>query len=255
MVVQIAAATPDEAVAAARLVAHDCAGVDLNMGCPQPNATTGGMGAALLDADKHQTACDIIAALRKELPASVLVSAKIRLIGGLADPAARHEETRKLLRRLEAAGAQALAVHLRIRPERRSAPAHLDDVGALEGAVSVPLLVNGDVWHRQAGEAICAEYPGIAGAMLARGAQWNASVFGPADARWTLRQAAQELVRVGVEVDNPFRNTKYCVQQILRESKALNKDIGELVTRSKDWDMLCRAVGVSRKRKLDEAQA
>lgn len=48
LVFQIGSANPELAVEAAKLVAGDVAGIDLNSGCPKPFSTSGGMGAALL---------------------------------------------------------------------------------------------------------------------------------------------------------------------------------------------------------------
>ena len=48
LVFQLGTSDPDRAVAAARAVAGDVAGIDVNAGCPKPFSTSGGMGAALL---------------------------------------------------------------------------------------------------------------------------------------------------------------------------------------------------------------
>src|SRR2546430_7008294 len=48
LIFQIGTASPDRAVEAAKLVAGDVAGIDVNAGCPKPFSTGGGMGAALL---------------------------------------------------------------------------------------------------------------------------------------------------------------------------------------------------------------
>lgn len=47
-VFQLGTADPVLALRAAELVARDVDAVDINMGCPQPFSTSGGMGAALL---------------------------------------------------------------------------------------------------------------------------------------------------------------------------------------------------------------
>ncbi|KAK3063501.1 hypothetical protein LTS18_015022, partial [Coniosporium uncinatum] len=48
LIYQIGTSNPTLAVQAAKLVAGDVAGIDVNAGCPKPFSTTGGMGAALL---------------------------------------------------------------------------------------------------------------------------------------------------------------------------------------------------------------
>lgn len=40
---------PERAVRVAKMVHRDVAAIDLNMGCPKPFSTSGGMGSALLD--------------------------------------------------------------------------------------------------------------------------------------------------------------------------------------------------------------
>ena len=52
-------------------------GIDINMGCPLPFSTLGGMGSALLS--KPDTVRDILTTLRRNLPN--VLSAKIRLLG------------------------------------------------------------------------------------------------------------------------------------------------------------------------------
>lgn len=134
VIVQLGTSTPELAVAAARVVAADVSGIDVNMGCPKrfsiqvggwdphpplpsgwdPGLTTltkgddhgrfqGGMGAALLDAPDK--AASIIRALREALPLTP-VSCKIRL---LETP----EQTLAFVRAMEAAGACAISVHMR----------------------------------------------------------------------------------------------------------------------------------------------
>mmetsp|Transcript_60489 Transcript_60489/g.148409 ORF Transcript_60489/g.148409 Transcript_60489/m.148409 type:complete len:552 (-) Transcript_60489:135-1790(-) len=53
-------------------------GIDLNCGCPQGIAKKGNYGAFLMENDSHLV-CEILAALRRNLPESVAVSCKMRL--------------------------------------------------------------------------------------------------------------------------------------------------------------------------------
>lgn len=48
VVLQIGTANADRALAVAKMVENDVAGIDVNMGCPKEFSVKGGMGAALL---------------------------------------------------------------------------------------------------------------------------------------------------------------------------------------------------------------
>ncbi len=65
LIFQIGTSDPERAVAAARVVAADVAGIDVNAGCPKPFSTSGGMGAALLQTPDKL--CSILEALVKEI--------------------------------------------------------------------------------------------------------------------------------------------------------------------------------------------
>ena len=100
-------ADPELAVAAAKLVAGDVAGVDLNCGCPKHFSIQGGMGAALLkDVPRLEK---ILRALVEEVGKvyDIGISCKIRLL-------ATDEETYDMVRRLCRTGIVGLTVwHLR----------------------------------------------------------------------------------------------------------------------------------------------
>src|SRR5437762_78859 len=80
LIFQLGTADPQRAVQAARLVAGDVAGIDVNAGCPKPFSTSGGMGAALLRTP--DTLCSILRALVEEVGKEfeIGISVKIRLL-------------------------------------------------------------------------------------------------------------------------------------------------------------------------------
>jgi len=49
LIIQLGTSDGHRALNAARLVENDCAGIDINMGCPKKFSIQGGMGSALLD--------------------------------------------------------------------------------------------------------------------------------------------------------------------------------------------------------------
>ncbi|KCV72572.1 hypothetical protein H696_00163 [Fonticula alba] len=77
VIFQIGTSDPERAVRVAKMVHRDVAAIDLNMGCPKPFSTSGGMGSALLDP------CDRAVNILKALKAADLscpVTCKIRFI-------------------------------------------------------------------------------------------------------------------------------------------------------------------------------
>ncbi|OAA62608.1 tRNA-dihydrouridine synthase [Niveomyces insectorum RCEF 264] len=144
LVYQMGTCDPDRAVQAARLVAADVAGIDVNAGCPKPFSTDGGMGAALLKTPDRL--CAILEALVAHIvPAfGIGISVKIRL---LRDPA----DTEALVRRLVRTGIVGLTVHCRtapMRPRERAIRAQLPLVAGICREAGVACLMNGDVASR-----------------------------------------------------------------------------------------------------------
>lgn len=159
------------ALKAALTVHKDVAGVDVNMGCPKKFSVSGGMGSALLD--DVDRACDILRTLRRNLPSSLSVSCKIRL---LSTDAATVDLATALCR----AGANAVAVHARERPHDSAAdPANWERLVPVVAAIrnaGVPAIVNGDAYDRADVDEI-RRVTGADAVMLARPALYNASVF------------------------------------------------------------------------------
>jgi len=103
LVYQMGSASPELAVQAAKLVAADVAGVDLNCGCPKHFSIQGGMGAALLkDIPRLES---ILKALVEHVGRvyNIGISCKIRLL-------ATDEETYDMVRRLCRTGIVGLTV-------------------------------------------------------------------------------------------------------------------------------------------------
>lgn len=127
---------------------------------------THSMGSALLrDPERLR---DILSTLRRNLP--LPVTCKIRLLD-------TPEQSLRLLQIVEHAGAQAVAIHARYIPDRPYVRALPDLVRPLAEAASVPVIYNGDGFRPQEFEEL-RRRTGCSSLMLARGALWNASVFG-----------------------------------------------------------------------------
>ncbi|MDD6237405.1 MAG: tRNA dihydrouridine synthase DusB [Clostridiales bacterium] len=110
--------------------------IDINMGCPVPKVVNGGAGSALMKDPIR--AAEIVRAVvsASEVPVTV----KIRK--GWDDHSINAVEFAK---RMEDAGAAAIAVHGRTRQEYYGPPADWEVIAQVKQAVSVPVIGNGDV--------------------------------------------------------------------------------------------------------------
>ena len=116
-------------------------GIDLNFGCPAKTVNKSRGGAALL-ADTEQL-YRIAKAVRAAVPAHLPVSAKIRL--GLEDRASYLDNSQALA----AAGISELAVHARSKKDGYRPPAYWPLVAEIRAALTIPVVINGEVWSRE----------------------------------------------------------------------------------------------------------
>ena len=145
---------------AARLAQLQPAGIDLNFGCPAKTVNRHRGGAVLLDEPEliHQ----IVASVRRAVPADIPVSAKMRL--GYRDDR-RAEECAQAI---ASAGASELVVHARTRDDGYRPPAYWDRVADVRQTVSIPVIANGEIWTVD--DALrCRLASGCDGLMLGRG--------------------------------------------------------------------------------------
>lgn len=135
--------------------------IDINMGCPARHVTGGQSGSALMrDLDHALKLIEATIAAVK-----VPVTLKMRL--GWDHHSLNAPE---LARRAEAAGVQMITVHGRTRCQFYKGEADWSAVRAVKDAVSVPLVVNGDITSFE--KAVSAlEMSGADAVMIGRGAQ------------------------------------------------------------------------------------
>ena len=135
--------------------------IDINMGCPARHVTGGQSGSALMrDLDHALKLIEATIAAVK-----VPVTLKMRL--GWDD---RSLNAPELARRAEAAGVQMITVHGRTRCQFYKGEADWSAVRAVRDAVTIPLVVNGDITSFD--KAVRAlEMSGADAVMIGRGAQ------------------------------------------------------------------------------------
>ncbi len=146
----------------------NCDIIDINMGCPVPKvALRAQAGASLMkDPDKIY---DIV----KEIVERVLKPVTVKIRAGWDDSSKNAVEVAK---KIEAAGAKAIAVHGRTRAQGYSGLADLDIIKAVKEAVSIPVIGNGDVVDGKSAKHML-EYTGCDAVMIGRGALGNPWVF------------------------------------------------------------------------------
>ncbi|KAK3693886.1 putative tRNA dihydrouridine synthase [Podospora appendiculata] len=235
LIFQIGTSDPERAVAAARLVAADVAGIDVNAGCPKPFSTTGGMGAMLLQTPDKLAA--ILEALVRDItPAfGVGISVKIRLLETAPQTAA-------LVRRLVATGITGLTVHCRttpMRPRERAIRGQLRMVADICREAGVACVMNGDVESRDCAVALMDEFA-VDGAMIATAAEKNPSVFRAGGELAPWRETVERYLRYAIEVENKLGNTKFMLTQMIPG----REDVYRELARCKEYRAIVEALGL-----------
>ena len=141
--------------------------LDINMGCPVPKVVNNGEGSALLKSPDliEQIVKSVSSAIRKP------VTVKVR-IGFENVPV----DIVDIAKRVEDAGAAAIAVHGRTRQQYYSGTADWETIRKVKEAVTIPVIGNGDVDSPLKAEALLKE-TGCDAVMIGRAVRGNPWLF------------------------------------------------------------------------------
>ena len=169
---QLSGSIPEHLAEAARMV--EAAGadlVDLNMGCPASNVTSGGAGSALLKDIRLAESCV------KAMVRAVQVPVTVKMRAGWDNSQKERADYLDFLRMFEAVGVQALAIHPRTRAQQYEGAADWTLIArAVDVKVSFPIIGNGDVNTPEDARRMFRE-TGCAGVMIGRAALTNPWIF------------------------------------------------------------------------------
>lgn len=207
VVLQLGTCDPDRALKVGKLVEQDVAAIDINMGCPKEFSIKGGMGVALLSSPEKAKA--ILKTLVDNL--SIPVTCKIRVFDNV-------EESIKLVKEFVSTGISAIGVHGRTKMERPQHQNRNSYIKKIAESIKIPVIANGGSKEINSYEDIenFRKSTGASSVMIARAAQLNCSIF-RRQGLIPMDDVIVEYLKYAVDYDNAPSNTKYCVQNMLKE--------------------------------------
>ena len=169
--IQIFGGDPEKMADAAQIVEGLGANiVDVNMGCPVPKIAKHNAGCSLMREPEH--AASVIAAMTKR----VKIPVTVKMRAGWNEQSINAPE---LARRVEDAGASAVAVHGRTASQSYSGQSDWDLIDRVAESVNIPVLGSGDCVEPE--DILARMTTGVSGVLVGRGVLRNP---------WILAQAA-----------------------------------------------------------------
>lgn len=205
---QIFGSEPDVMAEGARIMqSHGAQIIDINMGCPVPKVVNNGEGSSLMRTP------ELAEAIVREMVRAVTVPVTVKIRKGWDDTQVNAVEFAK---RMEAAGASAIAVHGRTRVQYYSGTADWAIIKAVKQAVQIPVIGNGDIFSPADAKRMLEE-TGVDGVMIGRGALGRP---------WLYRQTLDYL-QTGRYQTEP--NMELRREVILKHAKLLCEEKGEFI--------------------------
>ena len=169
--IQIFGGDPEKMADAAQIVEGLGANiVDVNMGCPVPKIAKHNAGCSLMREPEH--AASVIAAMTKR----VKIPVTVKMRAGWNDQSINAPE---LAKRVEAAGAAAVAVHGRTAAQSYTGQSDWNLIDRVAESVSIPVLGSGDCIEPE--DILARMGTGVSGVLVGRGVLRNP---------WILAQAS-----------------------------------------------------------------
>ncbi|KAJ2386345.1 tRNA dihydrouridine synthase [Coemansia sp. RSA 2611] len=240
VIVQFCANDPDILLKAAALVAGQADAVDLNLGCPQNIARRGRYGSYLMED------WDLISRLIRKLHENleIPVTAKIRVFPDVA-------KTVEYAKMVEAAGAQIITVHGRLREQRghKTGLADWAKIKAVREAVKVPVFANGNILYYEDVQR-CIDETGVDGVMSAESNLYNPALFsGEALPSW---QLAEEYLEICKQTPTKLTYIRGHLFKLFRYSLPVHTDLRQQMAKAENLDDFCQVVAALKSRLLED---
>ncbi|KAJ1721709.1 tRNA dihydrouridine synthase [Coemansia erecta] len=242
VIVQFCANDPDILLKAAKLVEGQADAVDLNLGCPQRIASRGHYGSFLMED------WDLISRLIRKLHENleIPVTAKIRVYEDV-------EKTVAYAKMVEAAGAQIITVHGRLREQKghKTGLADWDKIKAVKAAVKVPVFANGNILYYEDIQR-CLDATNTDGVMSAESNLYNPALFsGKILPTW---QMAEEYLEICKDIPTKFAFIRAHMFKLFRYSLPIHTDLRQQLGTAKSLDEFWSFVRDMKSRLIEDSK-